>query len=204
MSDYPGEAFKHPKIVAEIETYKKPNYSRIAEHCGVSDRFVGNLWNELSERVENPNGSDFHQSLKPRTNGHLINPRPATFNLAPEVLPMLGFTNLDQNRQRTKTGEQIGREYKHLKRIYNERLSRQGSNQYQKKQLDNNASVACATEAPPPTAKAAETIGTHKATANKAERVVDAIDELEAQGASDEAGLPRSAVLICQGCYNKL
>lgn len=78
-------------------------------------------------------------------------------------------------------GEQIGREYKHLKRIYHERESRQGSNQYQEKRPEG-ASVSRDTEAQRPTEKAADAIGVGKATANRAERVVDAIDDLEEAG----------------------
>ena len=40
---------------------------------------------------------------------------------------------IESNRQRQKSNEQIGREYKKLKEIINQRESQQGSNQYQSK-----------------------------------------------------------------------
>lgn len=91
---------------------------------------------------------------------------------------------IDANKQRQKTGEQIGREYKHLKRILNERESRQGKN------IMFNTSVSDDTEVvdiKPPTHRAAEKIGVGKATANKAERVVDYIDYLQERDEKQKA-----------------
>jgi protein gp37 len=81
---------------------------------------------------------------------------------------------IEANRQRTKNNEQIGREYKHLKRIIAAKESRQG----QRNDLtsDRNQSEV------PPTRKAAEQIGVSQFTANRAERVVDAIDTLQHAG----------------------
>ncbi|MCO5195547.1 MAG: ParB N-terminal domain-containing protein [Anaerolineae bacterium] len=85
---------------------------------------------------------------------------------------------IEANRQRAKTNEQIGREYKHLARILNERQSRQGNR-------TDLTSVAIATEVGSPTAKAAEIIGVHKNTANRAARVVEAIDSAEPEQAAE-------------------
>ncbi len=86
------------------------------------------------------------------------------------------------NRQRTKTNEQIAREYKHLARILNERQSRQGSR-------TDLTSVTIVTEVPP-TRQAADMLGVSHQTANKAVRVVEAIDSAE----PDEAERLRSTL----------
>lgn len=85
---------------------------------------------------------------------------------------------IEANRQRVKSNEQIGREYKHLKRIIAAKESRQG-------QRNDLTSVNQLTEVPKPTQKAADKLGVSTQTANAAERVVDAIDALEEAG--DEA-----------------
>jgi protein gp37/ParB-like chromosome segregation protein Spo0J len=94
---------------------------------------------------------------------------------------------IESNRQRTKTPEQIGREYSTLKRIYNERESRQGK----RADLDNSekfhrTSVNVFTEVRP-TRKAAESLGVSHVYAHKAEQVVSTIDELSNSGREDEA-----------------
>lgn len=104
---------------------------------------------------------------------------------------------IESNRQRTKTNEQVGREYDHLKRIYNERESRQGERpQPQKTEQDNiDTSVRIRTEvaksepakATAPSVKAAEAIGVAKDTANKAASVVYVIDDLKSVGQTEQA-----------------
>lgn len=133
-----------------------------------------------------------------------------------DVVPVTVFESQDEldiqeaiiecNRQREKTGEQIGREYKNLKRILNERDSQQGSNQYREKQLDNNASVQKNTEAKSrPTQKAADAIGSSKSTANKAEQVVNVIDSLKEEGETEKADKLRTQLNhSVSGAYNKV
>lgn len=108
---------------------------------------------------------------------------------------------IESNRQRTKTNEQIGREYKHLKRIINERESRQGNNQH------NRASgkyLPEAQEGMKPTVKAAQKIGVSRPTADRAERVVDAIDKLAAEGDAPSAeDLRKTLEHSVNGAYNK-
>lgn len=89
---------------------------------------------------------------------------------------------IESNRQRQKTNEQIGREYKRLKHIYNERLSRQGTNQH----TINRASSSREDEAKP-TARAAAELGVSQPTAHRIEAVVNRIDHLHANGKTDEA-----------------
>lgn len=109
---------------------------------------------------------------------------------------------IESNRQREKTGEQIGREYKHLKRILNERESRQGSNQYQAK---NRASGKYFPEAPKkPTEKAADMIGASRPTASKAEQIVNVIDDLKDKGETEKADKLRGQLnQSVNGAYNK-
>jgi len=108
-----------------------------------------------------------------------------------DVLPVVVFDSDDEldieealiesNRQREKTNEQIGREYKKLKEILNQRQSRQGSNQYKSKNGES-ASDGDSAEAKRPTREAAKKVGVNYDTANKASQVVDAIDQAEENG----------------------
>lgn len=101
---------------------------------------------------------------------------------------------IESNRQRAKTNEQVGREYDHLKRIYNERESRQGKRTDLKEQTQQPAISAeqkttsdkCLSEVPP-SRKAAEAIGISQPTANKAARVVYVIDDLKSVGQTEQA-----------------
>ncbi len=103
---------------------------------------------------------------------------------------------IESNRQRAKTNEQIGREYDYLKRIYNERLSRQGANQYTERASDKDLSDA-------PTRKAAEAIGISQPTANKASQVVTVIDTLNHAGQTAEAETLRKKLNnSVNGAYN--
>lgn len=107
---------------------------------------------------------------------------------------------IEANRQRVKSNEQIGREYKHLKRIIAAKESRQGSNQYAAKGASGNPLP----EAQPPTVKAADKLGVSRPTADRAERVVDAIDALEEAG--DEASaehLRRTLESSVKGAYTE-
>lgn len=107
-----------------------------------------------------------------------------------DMLPVVVFGSTDtldieealieSNRQRTKNNEQIGREYKHLKRIYNERDSKQG-------RRTDLTSVKDFTEVNEPAVRAAEKLGVSKPTAHKAERVIDAIDKLKTEGDNHSA-----------------
>ena len=119
-----------------------------------------------------------------------------------DIVPVVVFGSQDEldiqealiesNRQRAKTNEQVGREYDHLKRIYNERESRQGANQFAespKERNENGASGKSLLEAPkkPPTIKAAAAIGVSRPTADKAARVVYVIDDLKQSGQTKQA-----------------
>lgn len=86
---------------------------------------------------------------------------------------------IESNRQRQKTNEQIGREYKRLKHIYNERQSRQG----QRSDLTSSSRE----DEVKPTAKAAAELGVSQPTAHRIETVVNHIDQLHANGKTDEA-----------------
>lgn len=92
----------------------------------------------------------------------------------------------ESNRQRQKTNEQIGREYKTLKRVYHERESKQGTR-------NDLTSVRTRTEVPPST-QAASAIGVAKNTANQAAAVVNAVDDLKAAGKEREAEQLRSTL----------
>lgn len=108
-----------------------------------------------------------------------------------ETVPVVVYTGddsldieealIESNRQRSKTNEQIGREYKRLKEIYNERASRQG-------QRTDRTSVSQDTEvAAKPSEQAATELGVSRMTAYRIETVVDRIDELQAAGQPAEA-----------------
>lgn len=86
---------------------------------------------------------------------------------------------IESNRQRQKTNEQIGREYKRLKHIYNERQSRQGQ----------RTDLTSGSQEPEvkPTERAAAELGVSKATAVRIETVVDHIDQLQHNGHRDQA-----------------
>lgn len=121
---------------------------------------------------------------------------------------------IEANRQRVKTMEQIGREGPELRRIQNERSSRQGTNQYTKnssdsKEIDNSnkerldrmssywtgeksASVIQKTEAPRPRNQVAERLGVSHNVLHQAEKVVTAIDTLKASGEEKKAEELRS------------
>lgn len=93
-------AFGHPKIVAEVETYKKPNYSQIAEHCGVSHMFVRNLWLEInppevSEKSENRNGFNFHSNL----NGNSLTHLSPTEQISKEIRDVIRYTPIVEDRR---------------------------------------------------------------------------------------------------------
>ena len=113
-----------------------------------------------------------------------------------EELPVVVFDSDDEldieealiesNRQRQKSNEQIGREYKKLKEIINQRQSRQGSNQYKAK-AGESASQNQLDEAKRPVEKAAQKVGVSQPTADKASQVVDAIDQAEENGDSKTA-----------------
>lgn len=78
---------------------------------------------------------------------------------------------IESNRQRVKTNEQIGREYSVLKRIFNERESRQG-----KRNDLEVTSVIRMTEVQKPSQVASDRLGVSRNTAHQAESVVKAID----------------------------
>lgn len=86
---------------------------------------------------------------------------------------------IESNRQREKTNEQKGREFYELERIYNERESRQGSNQYIDKDGASDRKRSEAKEDMRPSRKAAEAIGIGYTAANQAKQVVTVIDKLE-------------------------
>jgi len=96
---------------------------------------------------------------------------------------------IESNRQRDKDGLIIGREYTALRRIIEERESRQG----QRNDI-NGTSVNQFTEVQKPSHKAAEQLGVSHTTASRAARVVEAIDRLEEQGKAREAGQLRTTV----------
>lgn len=117
---------------------------------------------------------------------------------------------IETNRQRQKTNEQIGREYDHLKRIYNERDSQQGKRADLTVAKEPNekhteaTSVLINTEVKPPTDRAAEKIGVAKTTANKASKVVYVIDELEQVGQTAVAeNLRQKLNHSVNGAYNE-
>ncbi len=87
---------------------------------------------------------------------------------------------IESNRQRQKTNEQIGREFKQLKAIINQRQSRQG-------QRSDLTSVSIDTEVAPPSERAAAELGVSRMTAHRIETVVNQIDTLQAAGQSEEA-----------------
>lgn len=91
---------------------------------------------------------------------------------------------IECNRQREKTNEQKSREYKRLKAILHERESRQGNNQYTN---GNVASGKYLPEADKPSQKAAAAVGMSRPTADKGAAVVDAIDDLRANGEIEQA-----------------
>lgn len=94
-------------------------------------------------------------------------------------------TLVHANKQRTKTNEQIGREYHTLKRIIHERESRQGA----RSDLTNTSpgtSLSRENEVKP-TSKAAEHIGTSITHAHRCATVTEAIDELNVAGKEDDA-----------------
>lgn len=86
---------------------------------------------------------------------------------------------IESNRQRQKTNEQIGREYKRLKHIYNERQSRQG----QRTDLTSSSRE----DEVRPTARAAAELGVSQPTAHRIETVVDHINDLKANGETGKA-----------------
>lgn len=96
---------------------------------------------------------------------------------------------IESNRQRNKDGLIIGREYTTLQRIIYERDSRQGA-----RNDKNGTSVNQFTEVQAPSRKAAEQLGVSHTTANKAAKVVEVIDNLEAEGKTREASQFRSTL----------
>lgn len=94
---------------------------------------------------------------------------------------------IESNRQRQKTNYQLAAEYTELKRIKNQRASRQGSNQYTPK----TASVSQDTEAQPPREQAAEELGISPMHAHRIETVREEIDDLIASGNETKAQLLR-------------
>lgn len=105
---------------------------------------------------------------------------------------------IESNRQRQKTNEQIGREYKQLKTIIHEREARRG-NQY-----TESASASQEAEAKP-TKKAAASLGVSQPTAVRAEAVVDAIDALRSVGKAEEAKeLSSELERSVKGAYEKV
>lgn len=124
-----------------------------------------------------------------------------------DVVPVVVFGSTDEldiqealiesNRQRAKTNEQIGREYDYLKRIYNERMSRQGARN------DIATSNKILSEVPP-NVRAAEAIGISQPTANKAYQVVTVIDTLKSNGQTTEAETLRKKLNnSVNGAYNE-
>lgn len=132
----------------------------------------------------------------------------AAISIGLDAVPVVVFGSTDDldieealieaNRQRIKTGEQIGREYKHLKRIISARDSRQGA------RTDLGTSSKHLPEVQPPTVKAASVIGVSRPTADRAERVVDAIDTLENEGDTASADhLRRTLNNSINGAYKE-
>ena len=89
---------------------------------------------------------------------------------------------------RDRTNEQIGREYSALKKILNERSSKQGQRNDIQSTSNNQLSEV------PPTVKAAKQLDVSQPTAMKAETVVETIDTLESQGKDLEANQLRSTL----------
>ena len=127
-----------------------------------------------------------------------------------EVVPVVVFGSddpldveealIESNRQRQKTNEQIGREYKETKRIIAAKEGRQGANQY-------TAKTASGSQEPeaPPTQKAAERLGISKPTAVRIEAVVDRIDTLRSAGANDKAETLRAELeRSAKSAYNQV
>lgn len=88
---------------------------------------------------------------------------------------------IESNRQRQKTNEQIGREYRELKRLIAARESRQGA------RVDLTSSKDLLEVRKPPIEKAAEQLGISRPTATHIEAVVDRIDVLTAAGEGQKA-----------------
>jgi hypothetical protein len=90
-----------------------------------------------------------------------------------------------------------GREHKHLKRIYNLRESRQG----QRNDITSRKSLHEVDEKLRPSESSAKKIGVSRPTADRAEKVVDAIDKLKAEGdapsAEDLRKTPRAHLQFC-------
>ena len=106
---------------------------------------------------------------------------------------------IESNRQRAKTNEQIGHEYEHLTRIINERESRQGA----RVDLTSDKTLSEVKEAMRPSRQAAQKLGISQPTANRAAKVVNAIDNLKAAG--DKAGaeaLRQKLNTSVSGAYN--
>ena len=135
----------------------------------------------------------------------------AAISIGLDAVPVVVFGSTDDldieealieaNRQRIKTGEQIGRENKHLIRIISARQSRQGTNQH------TRASVSRETEAQvemKPSELAARKLGVSRATAFRATTVVDAIDTLEDEGDTASADhLRRTLNNSINGAYKE-
>lgn len=132
----------------------------------------------------------------------------AAITIGLDELPVVIFGSTDEldieealiesNRQREKTNEQIGREFKHLKRIINIREGQQG----RRTDLTSDRNQSEVRSAP--TRKAADQIGVSQFTANRAERVVDAIDRLEDEGDDASAEhLRRKLESSVNGAYNE-
>jgi protein gp37 len=97
---------------------------------------------------------------------------------------------IESNRQRSRTNEQIGREFGLTKWIYNERVSRQGV-----REDIHGTSGNQLTKVPTrPGRQAAEALGVSHVTANRAEAVVKVIDELKSNGKDREAGQLRTVL----------
>lgn len=77
-------ALDHPNIKATIDEQGKPNFTTVAQHCGVSVMLVGNMWWEIhpkvSEKVENLNDLDFQKKV----NGKLTREDP-NVKIIPEL-----------------------------------------------------------------------------------------------------------------------
>jgi ParB-like chromosome segregation protein Spo0J len=87
------------------------------------------------------------------------------------------------NRQRDKTNEQKAREYKRLKEIEHARAHKGGRGQSKKKTLDSSSPEYRERG----DAKAAKAAGFGRTTAQRAEKVVEAIDTAKAEGNTDKA-----------------
>lgn len=118
----------------------------------------------------------------------------AAYQLGMDEVPVVLFRSEDEldilealiesNRQRSKDGVIIGREYATLQDIINKRESRQGNNQYTN---GDGASEKRFSDAQKPSRQAAAQLGVSQPTATKAAQTIKAIDNLKEQGKQREA-----------------